>query len=54
MTYQPIHQENPVYGPMGRKITPTGGGSLEMQLRQAIKPSRTIDVKDDLAKYLID
>lgn len=47
MTYKPIHQENPIkvdntlnstYGTMGKKVTPTGWDSAEMQYRQAIKP----------------
>ena len=29
--------ENPIYGPMGRKVTPIGWDSWEMQHRQAIK-----------------
>lgn len=52
MTYQPIHQENPVYGLMGRKITHTGEDSSERQLRQAFNLGRTIDAGNDL-RYLI-
>lgn len=42
---------NPVYGPMGRKVTPTGSDSWEMQHRQAMIPDRTINVENDLSRY---
>ena len=42
---------NPVYGPMDRKVTPTGPDSWELQHRQAMIPYRTINVENDLTKY---
>ncbi len=43
---------NPVYGPMGRKVTPLGRDSWKMQHREAMVPDRTINVKNRPTEYL--
>jgi hypothetical protein len=43
---------NPVYGPMGRKVTPTD--TLKLQFRQATIPDREITVKNNFPKRIHD